>query len=192
MVWDESCGWVLHRRRGLTALSERVSESAESAGQQVSRSAGQEGQAGGNDRGDEEPGSEREEYVAKKYGKPRSAPRRPVKSVRLAEAGDCARLEEMVLAEVGGRARLVLGVRAWAYAWLSGTRFRPTHRVEKRPYAMAFERLTAWYRWWGPTRERRMRAARVMSLLAEDESNVVRCSAVEGMGTMACTSVAAG
>jgi hypothetical protein len=35
------------------------------------------------------------------------------------------------------------------------------------------------------TRERRMRAARAMSLLAEDESNVVRCSAVEGLGTLA-------
>lgn len=35
------------------------------------------------------------------------------------------------------------------------------------------------------TRERRLRAARVMSLLAEDESNVVRCSAVEGLGTLA-------
>ena len=35
------------------------------------------------------------------------------------------------------------------------------------------------------TRERRMRAARVMSLLAGDESNVVRCSAVEGLGTLA-------
>ena len=30
-----------------------------------------------------------------------------------------------------------------------------------------------------------MRAARAMSLLAEDESNVVRCSAVEGLGTLA-------
>lgn len=35
------------------------------------------------------------------------------------------------------------------------------------------------------TRERRMRAARIMLLLAEDESNVVRCSAVEGLGTLA-------
>jgi hypothetical protein len=35
------------------------------------------------------------------------------------------------------------------------------------------------------TKERRMRAARAMSLLAEDESNVVRCSAVEGLGTLA-------
>jgi hypothetical protein len=35
------------------------------------------------------------------------------------------------------------------------------------------------------TKERRMRAARMMSLLAEDESNVVRCSAVEGLGTLA-------
>jgi hypothetical protein len=35
------------------------------------------------------------------------------------------------------------------------------------------------------TRERRMRAARAMSLLAEDESNAVRCSAVEGLGTLA-------
>jgi len=35
------------------------------------------------------------------------------------------------------------------------------------------------------TRMQRMRAARVMLLLAEDESNVVRCSAVEGLGTLA-------
>ncbi len=35
------------------------------------------------------------------------------------------------------------------------------------------------------TRMQRLRAARVMSLLAEDESNVVRCSAVEGLGTLA-------
>ena len=35
------------------------------------------------------------------------------------------------------------------------------------------------------TRERRMRAARVMSLLEEDEGNAVRCSAVEGLGTLA-------
>jgi|GEM_PF-1535236 len=31
----------------------------------------------------------------------------------------------------------------------------------------------------------RLRAARTMSLLAEDESNVVRCSAVEGLGLLA-------
>jgi hypothetical protein len=31
----------------------------------------------------------------------------------------------------------------------------------------------------------RLRAARTMSLLAGDESNVVRCSAVEGMGLLA-------
>ncbi len=35
------------------------------------------------------------------------------------------------------------------------------------------------------TRMQRLRAARVMSLLAGDESNVVRCSAVEGMGMLA-------
>jgi hypothetical protein len=35
------------------------------------------------------------------------------------------------------------------------------------------------------TRPQRMRAARTMSLLAQDESNVVRCSAVEGMGLLA-------
>jgi hypothetical protein len=35
------------------------------------------------------------------------------------------------------------------------------------------------------TRMRRLRAARTMSLLAEDESNVVRCSAVEGLGLLA-------
>jgi hypothetical protein len=31
----------------------------------------------------------------------------------------------------------------------------------------------------------RLRAARTMSLLADDESNVVRCSAVEGLGLLA-------
>jgi hypothetical protein len=35
------------------------------------------------------------------------------------------------------------------------------------------------------TRMQRLRAARTMSLLAEDESNVVRCSAVEGLGVLA-------
>jgi hypothetical protein len=35
------------------------------------------------------------------------------------------------------------------------------------------------------TREQRLRAARTMSLLAGDESNVVRCSAVEGLGLLA-------
>jgi hypothetical protein len=35
------------------------------------------------------------------------------------------------------------------------------------------------------TRMQRLRAARTMSLLAEDESNVVRCSAVEGFGLLA-------
>ncbi len=35
------------------------------------------------------------------------------------------------------------------------------------------------------TRTQRLRAARTMSLLAHDESNVVRCSAVEGMGLLA-------
>jgi hypothetical protein len=35
------------------------------------------------------------------------------------------------------------------------------------------------------TRAQRLRAARTMSLLAEDESNVVRCSAMEGMGLLA-------
>lgn len=34
-------------------------------------------------------------------------------------------------------------------------------------------------------RAQRLRAARIMSLLAEDESNVVRCSAVEGLGALA-------
>src|SRR6202046_5094884 len=34
------------------------------------------------------------------------------------------------------------------------------------------------------TRLQRLRAARTMSLLAEDESNVVRCSAMEGMGLL--------
>jgi hypothetical protein len=35
------------------------------------------------------------------------------------------------------------------------------------------------------TRMQQLRAARTMSLLAEDESNVVRCSAVEGLGLLA-------
>ena len=35
------------------------------------------------------------------------------------------------------------------------------------------------------TRMQRLRAARTMSLLAEDESNVVRCSAVDGLGLLA-------
>jgi hypothetical protein len=35
------------------------------------------------------------------------------------------------------------------------------------------------------TRAQRLRAAQTMSLLAEDESNVVRCSAVEGIGLLA-------
>jgi len=35
------------------------------------------------------------------------------------------------------------------------------------------------------TRVQRLRAARTMSLLAGDESNVVRCSAVEGLGLLA-------
>jgi hypothetical protein len=35
------------------------------------------------------------------------------------------------------------------------------------------------------TRLQRLRAARTMSLLAGDESNVVRCSAVEGLGLLA-------
>jgi HEAT repeat protein len=35
------------------------------------------------------------------------------------------------------------------------------------------------------TRMQRLRAARTMSLLAEDQSNVVRCSAVEGLGLLA-------
>jgi hypothetical protein len=35
------------------------------------------------------------------------------------------------------------------------------------------------------TREQRLRAARLMELLAEDESNVARCSAVEGIGLLA-------
>jgi hypothetical protein len=35
------------------------------------------------------------------------------------------------------------------------------------------------------TREQRLRAARLMELLMEDESNVARCSAVEGIGLLA-------
>jgi hypothetical protein len=36
------------------------------------------------------------------------------------------------------------------------------------------------------TREQRLRAARLMELLMEDESNVARCSAVEGIALLAC------
>lgn len=36
------------------------------------------------------------------------------------------------------------------------------------------------------TREQRLRAARLMELLIEDESNVTRCSAIEGIGLLAC------
>ncbi|MBS1801292.1 MAG: hypothetical protein JSS95_15885 [Acidobacteria bacterium] len=36
------------------------------------------------------------------------------------------------------------------------------------------------------TRQQRLRAARLMQLLFEDESNVARCSAVEGIGLLAC------
>lgn len=36
------------------------------------------------------------------------------------------------------------------------------------------------------TREQRLRAARLMELLFEEESNVARCSAVEGIGLLAC------
>jgi len=39
------------------------------------------------------------------------------------------------------------------------------------------------------TRMQRLRAARTMSLLAEDESNAVRCSAVEGLGLLALQEV---
>jgi hypothetical protein len=39
------------------------------------------------------------------------------------------------------------------------------------------------------TRAQRLRAARTMSLLAEDESNAVRCSAVEGLGLLALQEV---
>jgi hypothetical protein len=35
------------------------------------------------------------------------------------------------------------------------------------------------------TREQRLRAARLMELLMEDDSNVARCSAIEGMGLLA-------
>jgi hypothetical protein len=35
------------------------------------------------------------------------------------------------------------------------------------------------------TREQRLRAARLMEMLLEDESNVARCSAVEGIGLLA-------
>jgi hypothetical protein len=35
------------------------------------------------------------------------------------------------------------------------------------------------------TREQRLRAARLMEMLVEDESNAARCSAVEGMGLLA-------
>ncbi len=36
------------------------------------------------------------------------------------------------------------------------------------------------------TREQRVRAARLMQLLAEDDGNVVRCSAIEGLALLAC------
>lgn len=36
------------------------------------------------------------------------------------------------------------------------------------------------------TREHRLRAARLMEQLIEDESNVARCSALEGIGLLAC------
>lgn len=36
------------------------------------------------------------------------------------------------------------------------------------------------------TREQRLRAARLMQLLFEDESNVARCSAIEGIGLLTC------
>ncbi|MBS1822574.1 MAG: hypothetical protein JST61_11475 [Acidobacteria bacterium] len=36
------------------------------------------------------------------------------------------------------------------------------------------------------TREQRLRAARLMQLLSEEESNVARCSAIEGIGLLAC------
>ena len=36
------------------------------------------------------------------------------------------------------------------------------------------------------TREQRLRAGRLMMLLMEEESNVARCSAVEGIGLLAC------
>jgi hypothetical protein len=36
------------------------------------------------------------------------------------------------------------------------------------------------------TREQRLRAARLMELLMEDESNVARCSAIEGIALLAC------
>lgn len=39
------------------------------------------------------------------------------------------------------------------------------------------------------TREQRLRAARLMELLMEDESNVARCSAVEGIALLACREV---
>jgi hypothetical protein len=39
------------------------------------------------------------------------------------------------------------------------------------------------------TQEQRLRAARLMELLMEDESNVARCSAVEGIALLACREV---
>ncbi len=36
------------------------------------------------------------------------------------------------------------------------------------------------------TAEQRLRAGRLMELLADDESNVVRCSGIEGLGLLAC------
>jgi hypothetical protein len=39
------------------------------------------------------------------------------------------------------------------------------------------------------TREQRLRAGRLMELLMEDESNVARCSAIEGMGVLAAAEI---
>jgi hypothetical protein len=52
------------------------------------------------------------------------------------------------------------------------------------------ESRTRWHLWLvvprvAHTKAQRTRAARIMLVLAEDEGNVVRCSAVEGLGTLA-------
>jgi hypothetical protein len=45
------------------------------------------------------------------------------------------------------------------------------------------EKQTRWHL--AHTQAQRLRAARIMSLMTEDESNAVRCAAMEGMGTLA-------
>ncbi len=63
--------------------------------------------------------------------------------------------------------------------------------AEERKRAAAAESRTRWHMGLvasrvAHTREQRLRAARLMELLMADESNVVRCSAVEGIALLAC------